>query len=273
MLNELGLSSSHLTYHLDALGELIGKDDSTYTLSVFGKAAVDMMHNIEDPPAKYLQNNSGHAYKYALTILITIFVFVSALTMNLMEINAVQDGTLLQQSEQIEALTSELNEYADISKIAALLKEDPSIFMVSKYSLSYTYPQDESSSYTPIVVIYVPENNRLLHLDAMLNVPSGQYLPLTVQKGNAFIEPAKVIWNTDISISDIGYDVQLMQEGWYTISLVGPVTIGPYGEPVHTNSGWGETQIWEMTESIRADVEASIIYNKQDLLFGVKLDI
>lgn len=50
-LNEnLNISSSHLTYHLDSLGELVSKNDYGYSLSVFGNAAVDMMNGIENPP-------------------------------------------------------------------------------------------------------------------------------------------------------------------------------------------------------------------------------
>lgn len=49
-LNEkLNISSSHLTYHLDSLKELVSKDEASYRLSVFGRAAVDMMNGIEDP--------------------------------------------------------------------------------------------------------------------------------------------------------------------------------------------------------------------------------
>ena len=50
-INEsLNISSSHLTYHLDSLRELVSKDDASYRLSVFGRAAVDMMNGIENPP-------------------------------------------------------------------------------------------------------------------------------------------------------------------------------------------------------------------------------
>ena len=273
LLNELGLTSSHLTYHLDALGELIGKNESIYSLSVFGKAAVDMMHNIEDPPARYLQNDANGSYKYAFAILMTVMVVVSALTMNLVEINAAQDGRLIMQTETIDALTSELNEYETVSKITALLKVNPSIFMVSKYSLTYSYPLDDITPHTPVAVIYVPENNRLLHLDVMLNLPSDQYLPLSVQKGNAYVEESDVIWNTDISISDIVYDIQIMQEGWYTVSLVGPVKLDAYGKPFYHEEGWGDPQIWDATDSIRADVELTLVYNRDDVLFGLKLEV
>ena len=53
MEERLGLSSSHLTYHLDALKELVSKTDSGYKLSVFGEAAVEMIEKVEEPPTQY----------------------------------------------------------------------------------------------------------------------------------------------------------------------------------------------------------------------------
>lgn len=51
ILETLGISSSHLTYHLENLGELVTKlDDGTYKLSTFGEAAVLTMRGVEEIP-------------------------------------------------------------------------------------------------------------------------------------------------------------------------------------------------------------------------------
>jgi DNA-binding transcriptional ArsR family regulator len=51
MLETLGISSSHLTYHLENLGELVTKlDDGRYKLSAFGEAAVLTMRGVEETP-------------------------------------------------------------------------------------------------------------------------------------------------------------------------------------------------------------------------------
>lgn len=51
MLDTLGISSSHLTYHLENLGELVTKlDDGRYKLSTFGEAAVMTMRGVEEAP-------------------------------------------------------------------------------------------------------------------------------------------------------------------------------------------------------------------------------
>jgi len=51
MLGVLGVSNSFLTYHIENLGELIGKtDDGRYKLSSFGEAAMSTMTKVEDIP-------------------------------------------------------------------------------------------------------------------------------------------------------------------------------------------------------------------------------
>lgn len=52
ILDHLGIPSSHLTYHLENLGELVAKkEDGKYKLSSFGEAAVVMMKGAEEVPA------------------------------------------------------------------------------------------------------------------------------------------------------------------------------------------------------------------------------
>ena len=51
MVDNLGVSSSHLTYHLENLGELIFKmENSKYKLSTFGLATVSAMKGVEEAP-------------------------------------------------------------------------------------------------------------------------------------------------------------------------------------------------------------------------------
>ncbi len=51
MVTLLGVSSSHLTYHLEALGELITKTaEGQYCLSGFGKATVSAMTGVQEAP-------------------------------------------------------------------------------------------------------------------------------------------------------------------------------------------------------------------------------
>jgi len=55
------IESSHLTYHIDGLGNLVYKtEDGKYALSSLGEAAVSMMRNVEEPPT-----NSHFAFDHA----------------------------------------------------------------------------------------------------------------------------------------------------------------------------------------------------------------
>lgn len=69
MEEKLGLSSSHLTYHLDSLKELITKTETGYKLSVFGRAAVEMMRHVESPPKMY-NEAQGTLRKVLIVILV-----------------------------------------------------------------------------------------------------------------------------------------------------------------------------------------------------------
>lgn len=69
MEEKLGLSSSHLTYHLDSLKELITKTERGYKLSVFGRAAVEMMRQVESPPKRYVESR-GTLRKVLIGILV-----------------------------------------------------------------------------------------------------------------------------------------------------------------------------------------------------------
>jgi hypothetical protein len=61
MLEVLGVSSSFLNYHLENLGELLGKtDDGKYRLSSIGEAAMVTMNNVEDIPAIVLQQSQKY---------------------------------------------------------------------------------------------------------------------------------------------------------------------------------------------------------------------
>jgi predicted transcriptional regulator len=52
MLEALGVSSSHLTYRLENLGELVSKEENgKYRLSTFGEASVSTMKIVEEAPA------------------------------------------------------------------------------------------------------------------------------------------------------------------------------------------------------------------------------
>lgn len=87
-INEnLSISSSHLTYHIDSLEELVSKNNSDYRLSVFGRAAVEMMENVENSPNQMDIIRGPNLVKVITGLLIITLVAVSALSVNLYTIS------------------------------------------------------------------------------------------------------------------------------------------------------------------------------------------
>jgi hypothetical protein len=106
LYEKLGILSSHLTYHLDSLRELVSKNDSQYKLSVFGKASVDMMNSIESPPTQVDLVRGTNLYKLVSAFLIIALLTVSSLYYNLHTSSGRQEDVLALKDAEIEALTA-----------------------------------------------------------------------------------------------------------------------------------------------------------------------
>jgi DNA-binding transcriptional ArsR family regulator len=80
MLEELAIPSSHLTYHLENLGELVVKeDDGKYKLSSFGKASVSMMKGAEEVPDAHANRFSALPLRWkSFLVIFTIAVVLLA---------------------------------------------------------------------------------------------------------------------------------------------------------------------------------------------------
>jgi DNA-binding transcriptional ArsR family regulator len=107
MLEELGVSSPNLTYHLESLGELLCKTDGgDYKLSTFGEAAVNTMRIVEDAPV--VQSKQKHwfislRFKSILGILIIGLVLLASFSV-------IEFNELNQLSKAHSRLQSEYNQ-------------------------------------------------------------------------------------------------------------------------------------------------------------------
>jgi len=86
ILEALGVSGSFLTYHIENLGELVGKtNDSKYRLSSFGEAAIATMTRVEDIPRSMSSQNENllksHP-KSSIAIRIITHVYILALVVS-----------------------------------------------------------------------------------------------------------------------------------------------------------------------------------------------
>jgi DNA-binding transcriptional ArsR family regulator len=106
MLEELAISSSHLTYHLENLGELVSKSESgEYRLSKFGEASVDTMRIVEEAPAVRSKQRwfLPFRWKAVLAMLLIGLIVVASLFY-------VQYGALTKLSAEQKELESKYNQ-------------------------------------------------------------------------------------------------------------------------------------------------------------------
>lgn len=108
ILETLGISSSHLTYHLENLGELVTKlDDGRYKLSTFGEAAVMAMRRVEETP--------GTPQKSKLPLSLRWKSFFAFLTIGIIILAAISCG-------QYISLNQLSSDYQQVSKDYELLE-------------------------------------------------------------------------------------------------------------------------------------------------------
>ena len=84
MVEELGVSTPHLTYHLENLGELVSKmDNGQYKLSSFGLATVNAMKGVEEvhegEPKRRTETSKWKALSAVLLISVLILSSMVAL--------------------------------------------------------------------------------------------------------------------------------------------------------------------------------------------------
>lgn len=248
-LNEkLGISSSHLTYHLDSLGELVSKTDNKYKLSVFGNAGVDMISNVEDPPNPILAVRGERSLKILAAVLVASLITVSGLYINLTnDYNSLGlERDLL--SGELEIISEKFGKSGLEALVELIMRRPharlmPGYSVVSGYSLEYRMqwidglPDWEVEDY--YVVFYAPMDNLTLRMYPFIYYPTeGVNLPLTIQKGiaplnesgvsvkeehyNITLWQSPIIWSVNAS-SGRAYDTLLPSKGWYTLCLTGPI--------------------------------------------------
>lgn len=134
MVEELGVSSSHLTYHLENLGELVTKQENgKYKLSAFGSATVGAMKEVEDVhEAEPKRRQVTSRWKTISVGLLISVLLVSAI--------AVVEFTSINQLATDKQLLSNQNDRLisygmDANKVANFL-ENVTKLDVSNYTLS-----------------------------------------------------------------------------------------------------------------------------------------
>jgi hypothetical protein len=120
MIEVLGVSNSFLTYHLDNLGELIGKtEDGKYKLSSFGEAANATMTKVEDIPITAPHQSPetrtkkivGRSVAIALGIICIVLVAcIGGAITYYTSVVSDKDKTISSQNSQISSLGNQKNQ-------------------------------------------------------------------------------------------------------------------------------------------------------------------
>ena len=106
ILEALDISSSHLTYHLDSLGELVSKmEDGKYKLSSFGEASVNTMKGVEEVPATRSKRLSSLPLKWKSLLALLIIGIVL-----LGSFSVIQYASLNQVSKNQQLLQDNLDQ-------------------------------------------------------------------------------------------------------------------------------------------------------------------
>jgi len=120
MLQALEIPSSHLTYHLENLGELVTKDETgKYQLSSFGKAAVTMMRGAEEVPNERIRHFSAFSLRWKSLFAIFIIAIVLLASVSIY---------------QFSTLNNVSNNYLDLQKNYNVVKTQNEQLLMSNTS-------------------------------------------------------------------------------------------------------------------------------------------
>ena len=159
MVNHLGVSTSHLTYHLESLGELITKmEDGRYRLSSFGIATVTTMKGVEESPVIEAKLGLKLSFKWKAAFAVLVIAIIALASVASVGIYALSQLDSLQtENEQLRSWGVETNKvanllqnvaYIDTSKYTVKLLDNTlefkSDFKVDEGNIKYSLRGDQS---------------------------------------------------------------------------------------------------------------------------------
>jgi len=287
ILNELGIDTGLLNYHLEALSELVAKKEGhKYTLTKFGEAAVNLYRRIEEPRPPVARNYTN--------ILVILLVALSCLSVYLYyDLNA--------KSMKVAALRREIEPYEGLQGMYVSMMEYPfdsrqpspkGVHIVSGDSVEFGHSwidPEFTRDRQPFTSIYAPKEGLTLQmiLDSAGSIDTKVHL--TVQIGRAFLNESGVrykpalldanftCWESpvqrEVHTNETGvYTCKLPSEGWYTISLVGPLHYWDDGRISYSPPIWEDVgDSWVKVDFIHVWLKCRLLDNGNPLLFGVHI--
>lgn len=142
MLEELSIPSSHLTYHLENLGELVLKEkDGKYKLSSFGNASVSLMKTAEDVPSPSAKRFSALPLRWKSLFVAFMVGMVLLASISAVEYSAISSLTgnyedLKENLTRVEAINQRLLSWTPSGEEAMKIINEVIQLDVSKYQSS-----------------------------------------------------------------------------------------------------------------------------------------
>ncbi len=139
MLDELAIPSSHLTYHLENLGDLVVKEkDGKYKLSSFGNASVSMMKSAEEVPNSHSKRFGAMPLRWKTLFAVFSMAIVLLASLSYVEYAAVNTvnnsmSKLQDQYDLIQADNQRLLAWTPSGNMATVILKDVIQIDVSKY--------------------------------------------------------------------------------------------------------------------------------------------
>jgi len=132
MLEALGVSSSHLTYHLENLGELVSKQENgEYRLSTFGVASVDTMKIVEEAPA--VRSRYGLPLSLRWRSVLAVLVIAVVLLASLSFVQYAYLNQLSREHEDLESRYAQLLSWSASTDEAITFLQDVIQLDTEKY--------------------------------------------------------------------------------------------------------------------------------------------
>jgi DNA-binding transcriptional ArsR family regulator len=186
MLEDLEIPSSHLTYHLENLGELVSKtEDGKYKLSTFGEAAATTMSKVEEAPKvrepnRFLSMSIKWKSFFGM-LMIGLIVLASVSYIQYQSLNKLSSEyeILKELVELVEKGASLQSEYTLRCEAEGFEFDEVDLNKSQMFRIWVLRPQ--------YCVIYNPYNTSTLYLVLSIRtILSESYVPINVQEGNVF---------------------------------------------------------------------------------------
>jgi DNA-binding transcriptional ArsR family regulator len=150
MVENLGVSTSHLTYHLESLGELVSKlDGGTYRLSTFGLATVSAMNGVEEAPKKEPKRRWKLALKWQVLfagLMIAVIILASMSTLQYMSLNSLSSNQNLLSAENKQLLSWGMGEDKVAEFLLLVTQFDVKNYTINLLSDTMQYRTDFSAA-------------------------------------------------------------------------------------------------------------------------------